>query len=775
VSEPAPSDLPFRTSFFKSKTDVVPVVLDMSWDTLTHRLSQYDFRLNKDGPLFSPAEYAPDTTRSLANVLRVHFLGLDFDHISDEAFDFALTKLNGTRCCVYATWSQAESKKTGVNSYRVIIALSRPVPAQEWPRFFSRASAKFGGKNDKACKDSARMFYLPSMPLGAEGYAWFDTEEGEPLDVDAVLAEREADSPETIRDRKELQLPSVEVQEAFSEKAQRQLAKAVKTIAAIKAGEPRHPVINRLTFALGKLCPHFLDESIAYGRLVEAVAKMADPLPPERADDEIRRALADGMKSPDNPMDDWRGLLIRTGKEMVIAPTASNLVTILLHDERWTGVFGYDERLCKTAFLREPPFPPDISLGETPDSLSVFGGEAPYPRYLDSHDLMTVRMAIERQYRISFPQTVAVGEAVDRVSRERSFDPVLQYLEGLKWDGSPRVYAWTTTYLGVPDTEFTRVIGEQWLIQSVARTYKPGCQADSVLVLEGAQGVRKTTALKILGGRWFTDSVGDPKNKDTYINLLGKWIIELAELDALKRAESSAYKNFITNRDDYFREPYGRHSTSHPRRCVFAGSTNEKAYLHDGTGNRRFQPLEVTNVDSEALTRDRDQLWAEAVVMMKAGKLWYLEKEAHLEQAKAEQEKRFSADEWESLIGEYLDDNACQQITVAALLLNVLRIEANKWTRSDQMRVSDCLQRLGWERRRVTEGNARPWHYFPVPNAKVKPPEKSKLSHSELATKNLFRGRAVMGPAVVGSNVIPFKRPEVAQAPAPSPPDREQA
>jgi hypothetical protein len=739
---------------------MVPVVLDMSWDTLTHRLSQYDFRLNKDGPLFSPAEYAPETTRAIANVLRVHFLGLDFDHITDADFDIVLGRLSGIRCCVYATWSQAESQKSGVNSYRVIIALSRPVHAQEWPRFFAKASARFGGKNDKACKDSARMFYLPSMPIGAESHAKFAVEEGEPLDVDAVFAALGADTPETIRDRKELQPPSAEIQEAFAEKAQRTLVKAAKTIAAVKSGEPRHPVINKLAYQIGKLCPHFLDATIAYNRLFEAVAKMEDPLSPERAEDEIRRALADGMKSPDNPTDGWQGLLIRMGKERTVAPTASNLVTILLHDERWAGVFGYDERLCKTAFLREPPFPADISLGETPDALSVLGGDAPYPRYLDENDLMSVRIAVERQYQISFPKTVVVGEAVDRTARERTFDPVLQYLESLVWDRTPRVYAWTTTYLGVPDTELSRIIGRQWLIQSVARTYKPGCQADSVLVLEGVQGVKKTTALKTLGGRWFTDSIGDTRNKDTYVNLLGKWIIELAELDSMKRAESSAFKNFVTNRDDYFREPYGRHSTSHPRRCVFAATTNEENYLHDSTGNRRFQPLQVTNVDDAALKRDRDQIWAEAIVLMKAGEIWYLDQETHLAQIRAEQEKRYSADEWEHLIAEYIADNASPFIKVADLMLNVLKIEAGKWNRTDQMRVAACLQRLGWIRKLVTSNGVRMWHYFPGPTNTVALDR--PLPANVLVMKNAFRGRTTAPPAggSASATVIPFHKPD---------------
>ena len=327
-----------------------------------------------------------------------------------------------------------------------------------------------------------------------------------------------------------------------------------------------------------------------------------------------------------------------------------------------------------------------------------------------------------------------------------SFDPVHQYLDGLKWDGTHRVYAWTTTYLGTPDTVFARAAGKAWLIQCVERTYKPGCQADHALVLEGDQGTKKTSALKILGGRWFTDSIGDTGNKDTYVNLLGKWIVELAELDSMKRAEATAFKTFISNRDDYFREPYAKLSSSHPRRCVFAGSTNEDGYLQDPTGARRFWPIPVLNVDADALTRDRDQIWAEAVVMMKAGAVGYLDQETQQMAAKEEQEQRHSADAWESLIGQYIEDHASTSITVQALLQLALKISAGKWTRGDQMRVASCLKRLGWVKQRASVDGKRSWHYVRRPTAPtvpVVPPLPPRL----LMFRDLFRGEPAWDPA----------------------------
>jgi putative DNA primase/helicase len=203
---------------------------------------------------------------------------------------------------------------------------------------------------------------------------------------------------------------------------------------------------------------------------------------------------------------------------------------------------------------------------------------------------------------------------------------------------------------------------------------------------------------------------------------------------------------------------------------VFAGSTNEENYLQDPTGARRFWPISVINVDVEALTRDRDQIWAEAVYAMRAGRPCYLDAQQHVEQAKIEQERRYSADEWENVVSEYLSDNGLHSVTVPTLLLHALKIDAAKWTRSDQMRVATAMKRLGWERRKATAPNGqRFWEYVPGPKALVVPAE--PLPANVLAFRNSMRGRTVpgpvasgpgMGPTPAGSNasVLPLRKPD---------------
>jgi len=175
-------------------------------------------------------------------------------------------------------------------------------------------------------------------------------------------------------------------------------------------------------------------------------------------------------------------------------------------------------------------------------------------------------------------------------------DPLFQYLDKLRWDGTPRIDTWVTTYLGAPGDEQTRTAGAAWLTQAVRRAYEPGCAADNVLVLHGPQGVGKTTALRILGGAWFTDVFEDAMPLAQ--QLFDKWIVDLGNFD------TSASKVFVALREDYFRAPYTSQPIWHPRRFVFVRTIN---------CNAPRDAISVTKFDAGALMRNRDQLWAEAI------------------------------------------------------------------------------------------------------------------------------------------------------------------
>jgi len=298
---------------------------------------------------------------------------------------------------------------------------------------------------------------------------------------------------------------------------------------------------------------------------------------------------------------------------------------------------------------------------------------------------------------------------------------------------------WTSQYLGAAPTDLTHAMGGLWLISAVARIFRPGVKADHMLILEGEQGARKSTALKILAGEeWFTDELPDLGSKDAAIHMQGVWIVEIAELDAIGRAEVSRIKAFLTRTTDRFRPPYGRHTVEIKRQCVFAGTVNPDTYLRDETGNRRFWPIRCGDIDVDGLARDRNQLWAEAVHRFKAGAIWWLEDMALLKAARDEQDKRYQSDAWDGLIDRWLTHEISitgdsyssfdpprresiprreplRDVSVGEILEEAIGIEPARWTRVDQMRVSGYLKKTGWERYRTAraggEQRGREWRY----------------------------------------------------------------
>ena len=225
--------------------------------------------------------------------------------------------------------------------------------------------------------------------------------------------------------------------------------------------------------------------------------------------------------------------------------------------------------------------------------------------------------------------TKSMYEKVVTAAEQYSYDPVQNYLRDLKWDGVDRLGCGSLLlrYAGCADTRYHRAVGLMWPISAVARALDPGCKVDTMLILQGGQGENKSQFWSALcpDQRWFTDHISSLSVKDSKQELSGRWIIELAELSALKRtAEVETVKAFIPIRFDKYRPPYGYVVQEFARHCVFGGSTNEDLIFKDTTGNRRFWPVVVGKMDVDALIRDRDQLWAEAVVLYQSGNKWWL-------------------------------------------------------------------------------------------------------------------------------------------------------
>lgn len=339
-------------------------------------------------------------------------------------------------------------------------------------------------------------------------------------------------------------------------------------------------------------------------------------------------------------------------------------------DTNWLSRLEYEprSRLLKnslrnlTLILENDPDLKDIVFNQQLDGMEI-KGKVPWSHpskfWRDADDAQLISY-IDNHYGAFSARNYEI--AVTKVSDDRSYHPIREYIDSLpQWDQVPRLDTLLIDYLGADDNEYVRAVTRKTLCAAITRVVNPGCKFDSMLVLNGPQGVGKSTLISKLAGEWFSDSLNlsDTKDKTAAEKLQGYWILEIGELAGLRKAEVETLRSFISRQNDIYRASFGKRATPHLRQCIFFGTTNaESGYLRDTTGNRRFWPVKTpggTVKHSWQLSAyEIQQIWAETLVYVKKGEKLYLDNTVE-KLAKAEQREAMESDEREGLVREYID------------------------------------------------------------------------------------------------------------------------
>ncbi len=393
-----------------------------------------------------------------------------------------------------------------------------------------------------------------------------------------------------------------------------------------------------------------------------------------------------------------------------------NVYLCLVKHPDLKGLVGYDEFSHRVMKLRTPPWESEAGEWTTNDDYKL-----------------GFWLAKKLHLVVKGEGTLVAGVAM--AAYDGRFHPVHDYLHGIKrWDGIDRLRHWLHECLGADDTPYSAMVGTWFLMGMVQRVLNPGCQMDYMVVLEGLQGKRKSTALRILVGRndWFADTPIRLGDKDAILTLAGIWLYEVGELDSFNKVEVTAVKMYVSSRVDRVREPFARRMADRPRSGVFAGSTNQSEYFKDPTGARRFWPVACDgDIDLAKLEQWRDQLYAEAQARLLSSdpelSRYYPTREETEEHLAPQQEKREIVDPWFERLAIWLESSAnygesgyeirevenftAQELLTKCLMVPIDRIDGG---RAMATRVGTAMHKLGWNKVRDPAGTAVEGKRLPV-------------------------------------------------------------
>lgn len=619
------------------------------------------------------AGHLKDNRRKAETVVCRSILALDGDKLEKGFLDRFVIECP-YEACVYTTHSHTPDSPRG----RFLIPLTRDVSPDEYVAIARFLAAEWGiDQFDECSYKPSQLMYWPTS--SSNGEYIFDKVDGPWLDPDKYLSRhpgwrdcsllptssRESAVRENAKKPQEDPLAKKGVVGAFCRtySIEDVMEKFLSDVYAPSAVEGRYDFIkgegsagvvvydgkfaysHHATDPAGGMLLNAFDlvRIHRFGDEKDSFGKMCDFA---SADDEVKMTLAQEKRmeaeSEFSEVDDWQKGLEYEPKSMVLKNTLHNLLLILQNDPNLKG-------------MRYNEFSDGMEIEDAP-----WRRPSGFRYWREADDAQLVAY-IDGCYGTFSARNYDL--AVTKVCDDRSYHPVKDYFASLpEWDGQTRVDTLLINCFGSADNAYVRAVTRKTFVGAVARIMHPGCKFDTMLVMNGFQGQKKSSLLRRLCGDWFNDDISFAQTKDKTAaeKLQGYWIIEFSEMTGLRKADIEGLKAFISRQNDIYRASYGKRATPHMRQCIFIGTTNaDGGFLRDTTGNRRYWPVKTIRKfdDDPASISDEfvRQFWAEALYRYNQGEKLYLEDESVLKYATLEQQEAMEADEREGIVADYLD------------------------------------------------------------------------------------------------------------------------
>lgn len=632
--------------------------------------------------------YLRNGRRKPENVVHRQLMTLDIDFAHNDFWDDFCLQFDNAGV-LHSTHKHHESSPR----YRLIMPLSREVTPDEYVAISRKVAGLLNIELfDNTTFETNRLMFWPSNPKDVEYY--FRFQDGEWIDADQILhsyldwtdsslwptADKQLQSIKTATEKQEDPENKKGIIGAFCRTYS--ISEAIEKFLSdvyLPAGDDRFTYTKGTTaaglityddkFAYshhgtdpcgGKLCNAFdLVRIHKFGHFDEQghnISKsMASMQEFATTDSRVKKIIASENLSESrydfaDPIEvgeeeiDWMQDLEVDSKGRYLS-TATNINLIFSNDIRLRGLFKQNDFDGKRYVFGNMPW-----------------RKVKKPEPIKNVDYSGVRNYIESLYGIA--GNLKIDDSLALEFEKNSYHPILDYLRNLKWDKTERVDTLLVKFFGAEDSKYSREAIRKMMVGAVSRIFNPGCKFDLVLTLVSQQqGTGKSSFFKALGHDWFSDTFMTVQGKEALEQIQGAWIIEMAELSGIRKAEVEAVKHFISKQEDMFRPAYARASETYRRQCVFVATTNQNSFLKDSSGNRRFIPIDihskklVDNPDLKSFLQDQneiDQVWAEAVHLYKKGEPLFMSKDAE-KQAEIEQKKHSELDERSGLIEQYLE------------------------------------------------------------------------------------------------------------------------